>query len=571
MKKTMKFFWLVCTVLLACTLIFTACDGKKPTTDGDNAEEHTHAFGEWYFIKKVTCTEGGEKERICSCGEKETESVEALGHTEVIDPAVAPTCTTEGRTKGKHCSTCGEIFVKSKVVKEKGHTEVIDEAIPATCTTEGKTEGKHCSACGVVFIEQNPTPVVDHTYDDAEDEKCNICDFTREVSCKHSKTEVISAVAPTCTQNGLTEGKRCSKCGKILVSQKKVDMLRHQEVYDQGVDSTCTEEGKTTGKHCKRCGAVLVEQKPTPLKEHTYVNRECKCGAVAPLSEDLDYTLSEDGKSYIVTGLGSCTDKYIVIPSTYRGLPVTAIGDQAFMEYTNLNGVFIPDSVTSIGARAFKKCENLQNVVIGKNVKVIGFAAFEECRLPGRVDITDMESWCSIEFAYGNVDSNPLYNKLYLYLNNTRVTEVVIPDGITSINDALFAGCWTITSVVIPDSVTSIGASAFSGCKMLKNITIPDSVTSIGSAAFSECTGLTNIVIPDSVTNIGSYAFFKCSSLSRITIGKGVKRIEAHAFAESILATVIFNGTKEEWNAIEKGRFSYYIICCSDGDIFFWD
>lgn len=550
MKKKVKFVLLVCAVLLACTLMFTACEEEKPTIDDDGIEEHVHAFGEWYFIKEVTCTENGEKERVCSCGEKETESIEALGHTEITDPAVVPTCTTEGRTRGKHCSTCGEVFVKQKVVNAKGHTEVIDEALPATCTDEGKTEGKHCSECNLVFVEQNPIPVVNHTYDNDEDEKCNVCDFIREVSCKHTQTEVIEAVEPTCTKTGLAEGKKCSKCGEILVAQKKVNMLGHNEVFDQGVDSTCTEEGKTTGRHCARCGTVLVEQKPTALKEHTYVNGACKCGAVAALSEGLDYTLAEDGKSYIVTGLGSCTDKYIVIPSTYKGLPVTAIGDQAFSECENLDGILIPNSVTSIGAYAFKESANLRFITIGKNVASIGGGAFTECTGLIRVDIADIESWCRIEFGYGSGVSNPLYFAHHLYLNNTLVTEVVIPDGITSISAALFEGC-----------------------RDLKKVIIPDSVTSIGSGAFGYCSYLTDVVIPDSVTSIGSYAFFRCDSLNRVTIGKGVTIIENYAFSETPLAAVIFNGTKQEWNSIEKYRWctSYYIICCSDGDIYYWD
>jgi deoxycytidine triphosphate deaminase len=93
-------------------------------------------------------------------------------------------------------------------------------------------------------------------------------------------------------------------------------------------------------------------------------------------------------------------------------------------------------------------------------------------------------------------------------------TEVVIPDGVTSIGRNVFAYCESLESITIPDSVTSIGGSAFSDCESLESITIPDSVTSIGWGAFVDCTSLESITIPDSVTSIGEDAFLDCPNLT---------------------------------------------------------
>ena len=114
------------------------------------------------------------------------------------------------------------------------------------------------------------------------------------------------------------------------------------------------------------------------------------------------------------------------------------------------------------------------------------------------------------------------------------LTDIVIPDSVTSIGDKAFYRCSSLTSFVIPNGVTRIGNGAFLGCSSLKEVAIPNSVTSIGDGAFASCRSLSNIVIHDGVTSIGDGAFWGCSSflIKYISIPKSVICLNGNPFVK---------------------------------------
>ena len=245
----------------------------------------------------------------------------------------------------------------------------------------------------------------------------------------------------------------------------------------------------------------------------------------------------------------------VVIPSsvTYNGqtYTVTGINSHAFEGCWTLTGVTIPNTVTTISFDAFKNCSGLTSIEIPSSVTTVYSDAFLGCTGLTRVDITDLVAWCNI--SYGSIGANPLALAHHLYLNGSEVTDLTIPDGVTTISQSAFYGCTSLRTVEIPNFVTTIGRyaffectgmtratignavttideAAFYGCSELLSVSLGNSVETFGTNTFGGCTHLTHIRIPDSMTAISTGAFRDCTGLTGVTIGKSVTTIGAGSF-----------------------------------------
>ena len=536
-------------------------------------------------IVEATCLLGGSYDNVIYCSvcnvevARENVKISAVGHVEVVDDAVAPTCTSTGLTEGKHCSVCGEVLIAQTEIPAVGHipaSVVKENVVEATCLLGGSYDNViYCGSCNEELSRETITsPALGHV-------------------------EVVDdAFAPTCTSIGLTEGKHCSVCGEVLIAQTEIPALGHTPavaVKENIVESTCSIEGGFDNVvYCSTCNMELSRERVyIPKLEHNYQNGLCTVCGVAS-TEYFTFTLLLNGTYRVSVKNIRNLPNELVIPSEYNGKSVTSIGNSAFYGCSSLTSVVIPDSVIYIGDSAFKDCSNLTSVIIGDSVTSIGDSAFIAC------------------------DS---------------LTSVVIPDSVTYIGDSAFKDCSNLTSVIIGDSVTSIGDSAFKDCSNLTSVVIPDSVTSIDSYAFQYCCKLvevinksshitvtkgnssngyvayyalavyksddsyvsrisndngyivytegeekilvgysgteTDLILPSYITKINKYAFYNCSNLTSVVIGGSVTSIGDYAFDDCYKLVEVVN--KSSHITVKKGNFSngyvgYFALSVSNCD-----
>ncbi len=265
----------------------------------------------------------------------------------------------------------------------------------------------------------------------------------------------------------------------------------------------------------------------------------------AQKSDVTDFIIEDDE---VVQYIGS--DSVVMIPKGITGIRanafknrrvlsvmlqdgVTYIGDNAFQDCSTLRSVHISSGLTSIGMNAFRGCSNLETIYIPDSVTRIGSYAFLGCYMctiycPSSA-VYVMEYACknSIQF-YGQTEFTIIDGKLISYNRSSGI--VTVPNNVTVIGEGAFSRAYKVTDVILPDSTTVIEDEAFSGCKYLETITFSN-VTKIGKSAFNRCVRLKGITIPDGVTTIERNAFNTCYALSYVTLPESVTSIEDTAFA----------------------------------------
>ena len=440
-------------------------------------------------------------------------------------------------------------------------TSLTSVTIPNSVTSIGSTAFYNCSGLTSVTIPNSVTSIGSSAFYG--------CSSLTSVTIPNSVTSIGKDAfykVPNIVYNGTASGSPWGARSVngfvdgflVYADAKKTNLIACSKVAEGEIviPSSVTSIGSNAFQYCTGLTSVTIPNSVTSIGDYAFYGCTGLTSVTIPNSVTSigDYAFSRcTGLTSVtignsVTSIGSNAFQYctgltsVTIPNS-----VTSIGNYAFNNVPNIvyngtatgspwgarsvNGfveeylvygdaskttllacltatkgdIIIPNSVTSIESWAFSGCSGLTSITIPNSVISIGSSAFSGCSGLKFVNVSDISAWCAIKFD-DNM-SNPLYQANNLYLNGTLVTNLVIPNSVTSIGDYAFYGCTGLTSVTIPNSVISIGSSAFRSCTRLTSVIIGNSVTSIGNNAFYECSSLTSVTIPNSVTSIGYDAF----------------------------------------------------------------
>ena len=306
---------------------------------------------------------------------------------------------------------------------------------------------------------------------------------------------------------------------------------------------------------------------------------------------------------------------------------VTSIGSIAFYSCGGLKSIVIPGNVKSIESNAFAYCVNLSNLTLQEGISNIGSSAFYVCNnlnavvVPHSVEVIESNAFLFVHnvFYTGSATGSPWgANNVYatvpdengfLFSDDTKTKlvayvgeggDVVIPDGVMTIDRYAFKNCSGINTITVPTSVTFIGEDAFldvpevtyfgsasgspwgalsvissneanmddfefadEGKTIISkyigaggDVVIPadKGIVAIGDGAFKNCTALTSVVIPDGVATIGREAFYYCSNLTIAAIPNSVESIAPYAFYCTALENLEI---PEGLQSIENSTFGY--------------
>lgn len=179
-----------------------------------------------------------------------------------------------------------------------------------------------------------------------------------------------------------------------------------------------------------------------------------------------------------------------------------------------VKALVIPEGVTSIGEYAFCNLVAINSVSLPASLTSVGRGAFEDCLLLERVDISDANRWCCVEFE--DIYSNPLYYGGELYLKGSKFTALKVDSDVVEIGQHAFVNCTSLKTVDLGYCVKRIGDAAFSGCRSIAKANLGSGVRRVGDEAFRNATAMSQVVIGEMVDVIGHRAFMGCYSLQNI-------------------------------------------------------
>lgn len=454
-----------CKGLFFATLALAAACGAAAVAC---KKAHVHAWGEWETVTSATCTERGERRRVCACGEEERERTDATGHRwgewERTETEHAHLCLNgcgEEKERAKHtfgtdnaCTVCdytmpytasltyalnetADGYAVTGCTENPERVVIPDyyEGLPVTEIGQSafyREEGD--SALKSVRLPESVTKIGDFAFYGTKLEEIDLQNTEEIGNYVFYETEINAVVLPESVK---TLGKQVfQSCIKL-----------------RSVTFRCAPEiGNYLFWRCENLSTVVVENNGTAFTKNTFYD-------FAKASVDI---IVGDAVTSVAPSLagGSLINEAAYVKSVTFGKNVTEIGASAFQSCTGITGLVIPEGVETIGELAFDGCESLAEVSLPESVKTVGAGAFAAPSAIGKVHYAGTASaWAAVSF--GNRLANPLYNGAELWLDGRAVSEVVI-DGVEEVSSYAFMGA-AITKITLGEGVKRVGQQAFAG------------------------------------------------------------------------------------------------------------
>lgn len=493
--RRFKLFCLIIFILCLGFTMFSAC-----SDDGDSINNHKP--------DSFTNSESYRESNIPG-DDKESESISEAQSGSESDEASE---SESGDTSESESMSESESESKSESGEESVHTHKFERNaderyLKSAATCEKRAEYYFSCECGEMGMQ------------------------TFEYGNLLPHTEVIDeGVEATCTKAGLSAGKHCSVCNKVLEAQIATPALGHDLAMHEGKAATCTEAGYKTYMTCMRCDYTTYEVIPALGHNLTHYNsKAATCTEAGYEAYDecsrCDYTtykkIAALGHDLVIyeAKLPTCTEVGYDEYESCTRCDYTTYKEIAALGHNYNDGV----------------CDNCDDI-LDTDMRYFAFTALSDGTYSvaiNKANISTLPRGIKIPFGYNGKRVVKIADRAFEDCKNLSM-KIEMSEGIKEIGVSAFSGCSALTYIKIPDSVMVIGNSAFYQCSGLKNVKLPESLDKIGVAAFAHCEGLTSLVIPASLKKVEGQTFSYCSNLVAVTISDGVKEIDNKAFANCI-------------------------------------
>lgn len=478
--------------------------------------------------------------------------------------------------------------VSSSYVKVVSADKTLEEAVILSTydglpvTTIGLHAFEECKGLKSIVMPDSITTIEDFAFDN--------CSSLKNITFSNCLTRIGYGAFEECKSltsiklpdslislgNGAFE--QCEKLESVILSNNLEKIERYTFYECKALKSVNIPNSVTSIEHyafgyCEQLKEIIIPDSVTSVEDHAFSpivleNVSCPACAIKSVAySSLKKLVITSGDTLPNRGFYWCNQlESITLPETLK-----TIEEEAFTGCDSLKVITLPDSVTSIGRLAFSN-RKIEEIIIPNGVTILEPQAFSFCR---------------------------------------QLKKVILPDGIKEIGESAFSDCTSLEGIEIPKSVTKICDHAFEDCG-LKTLTIPDTVEEIHWTAFYGCNQLESItlpafafpvvrytgakivtitggdtiptnkgnfnetvetiILPDTIITIEPYAFYEYVALKNLVIPKSVKNIGTRAFCHNFeLGSLTYEGTMEEWDAIEKGDWFDWSnitrVYCKDGTI----